>query len=217
MTASPKFHCFSRLTVALLACSLLGACSELDQFLRPDAKPETDQPKATRTAKTLLRQGHACCNLRYAGDLISETAYGQQSFIAAGTPVLIRRLDGRQAEVEIDGKPMRIAGDGSRSPAAFEQWLTRLIVAEDPRSKLQAYPPAVRMAITKGQVFKGMTREQVSMALGPPPGDAADNAAQSRYWWANYVPVYVHWDKVGNLVRLTGAAEAVAALSYKSR
>ena len=56
MTASPKFHRFSRLTVALLACSLLGACSELDQFLRPDAKPETDQPKATRTAKTLLRQ-----------------------------------------------------------------------------------------------------------------------------------------------------------------
>ena len=95
--------------------------------------------------------------------------------------------------------------------------LHRLVVAEDPRSRIANWPASVQSAIAAGQLSKGMTREQVSVALGPPPGDTNPEAESPhwRYWWANYVPVYIHWNKGGTLARITGPAEAVSALNFR--
>jgi hypothetical protein len=43
-----------------------------------------------------------------------------------------------------------------------------VVLAEDPRPRLQSYPAKVRDAILARKVTRGMTREQVIMALGYP-------------------------------------------------
>ena len=229
----------AHVAVSLALMLLLGACSELEGLRRyvsgegEPSKPLTTSERAgersfaeSRTSSNgkppvftgrPIRTGYACCNLRYGNDTIAESAYGQTAFLAAGTPMAIRRIEGARIDIEVGGKAMRIQADPSRPAASIEAWVNRLVVPEDPRSRIASWPASVQSAIALGQLSKGMTREQVSIALGPPPGDTKPEAesAHWRYWWANYVPVYIHWNKGGTLARVTGPAEAVNALNFR--
>jgi len=175
--------------VAILLASCAGAPGD-------HAAPEQAAGKRIRSTAT-LRSGFACCNLRYSGDQLSGPNYAQLPFIAVGTPVLIRAVDDAQATVEINGQQMLLRPDPGHTRETPAQWLDKAVVAQDPRRRLDALPAGTRAAIQSGRVMKGMTREQVIMALGYPQVDDKKglDAPSWRYWWSGFEPFYVQWTR----------------------
>ena len=163
-----KFAAFSgrRLFVAMCCLTLaLSACKS------NEGKPQDGKASADTKKEFTSRIGFACCNLHYSGDWISDSNLGQLPFIPAGTPIVVRKIDGYRAYVEVDGKPMRLGHDYGRAQETTEQWVSKLVVLEDPKPKIARFSPAVRKAIARGQLMKGMTREQVIIAVGYPQTD----------------------------------------------
>jgi len=210
MSETTIFAYFRRSTAAFLV-ALLAACAGGPGGTQPD----TAAPRSQKTAYHLV--GHACCNLRYEGDQIKDSNLGQLPFIAAGTPVRVKTIEDHVAQVDVDGRPMRLVLE-NRGAETIQQWLARIVVAEDPRARLAAYPPAVRDAIRAGKLAKGMTREQVIMAVGyPQTSDKLPlDGPHWRYWWSGFSPYYVYWsrDKVS---RIDGQGEVVGNVIFKGR
>jgi hypothetical protein len=162
-----------------------------------------------------LQAGHACCNLHYDGDVINDTNFGQLPFLPPGTPIKVRKIDGYVAHVDIDNRPLRLVLE-HRGQETIQAWLARIIVADDPRPKIAAFPPAIRNAINAGKLLKGMTREQAIMAVGYPQTNEKMRleGPSWRYWWSGFAPYYVYWS--GNkLSRIDGQGEVVGAVTFK--
>ena len=213
MSQTSIFGYFRRSTAAFLA-ALLTACAGGPG----GTQPESESVVPVRAAPTTyIQSGYACCNLRYDGDQIKDSNLGQLPFIAAGTPVRVKTIDDHVAQVDIDGRPMRLVLE-NRGAETIQKWLARIVVGEDPRTRLAAYPPAVRDAIRAGKLAKGMTREQVIMAVGyPQTSDKLPlNGPHWRYWWSGFSPYYVYWsrDKVS---RIDGQGEVVGNVIFKGR
>jgi len=211
MSQTSIFGYFRRSTAAVVV-ALLAACAGGPGGTQGDG---TAPPRAARMAT--LQSGYACCNLRYDGDQIKDSNLGQLPFIAAGTPVRVKTIDDNVAQVDVDGRPMRMVLE-NRGAETIQQWLARIVVGEDPRTRLAAFPPAVRDAIRAGKLAKGMTREQVIMAVGyPQTSDKLPlDGPHWRYWWSGFSPYYVYWsrDKVS---RIDGQGEVVGNVIFKGR
>lgn len=213
MADTAKFGCWCGLTaIACVAVALAGCAGG-------DTRPEVSAAAAAKAPLPVLRSGYACCNLHHSGNLIGDANSAQLPFIPVGTPVTVRRIEAARAELEIEGKAMQFVLDGGRPGATAQEWVDKLVIAEDPRQRLELYPANVRNAIRAGQLMKGMSREQVTMALGHAQTDPARPGigSQSRYWWTSFVPFYVHWAKNGTVARVEGPAEALAQLIYKGK
>jgi hypothetical protein len=210
MKGAAEFGRFRRLTASVVVAAAVAACA--------GPEPRSEAPPA-RPAAADLRSGYACCNLHHDGGRITDANLGQFPFVPAGTPVRVRTIDGYRADVLVDGKPMHLVLEQGRTPEAMQAWVERLVAADDPQARLERYPAAVRMAIRAGQVMKGMSREQVFMALGPPQGgeDRRPDAPSWRYWWSSFGPFYVYWSKGGSVSRIDGHPEAVARMVFKGK
>jgi hypothetical protein len=129
--------------------------------------------------------GYLCCNMYTDGKWISDINYRDsgQRMLPLGTAVKGTGYARYRVLVDIDGKPQAIGNDYSRK-IEMGQFAQRYIVAEDPTAKLAAAPQKIRTAITSGRVTLGMSREQVTMALGyPVESENPDpKAAVWRYW-----------------------------------
>lgn len=158
--------------------------------------------------------GFLCCNMRTDGGWISDANYVEdgKTMIPYGTPVKARGYGRYRVNVEIDGKRQSIGNDYSRDldNAAFAK---RYIVQDDPRAKLAAAPAKIREAVESARVTKGMTREQVLMALGYPISSENPNldAPVWMYWLWSFSPYEVHFGPDG---RVTGV-EADRATKMK--
>ena len=201
-----------RLPLAAGLLAVLAACAGGPPG---EIKPE---PAAVSVARptTLVRSGFACCNLRYGGDQLSSANYAELPFIPLGTPILIRLVDGPRAVVEVNGKQLSLRTDPAQTRDTAAQWLERMVVVDDPRRKLESFPAGVRLAILSGRLSKGMTREQVIMALGYPHADAGKglDSPSWRYWWSSFESFYVHWSR-DKLSKISGTTETVNKLIYK--
>ena len=201
-----------RLTVASALFALLVAC-------QPVVRPvDADSPRASPASGKPLAQGYTCCNLRYDVDRITPANLAQLPFIAAGAPIRIGRIEGSVAHAEIDGKPMQLSLEPGQPASALNPWLATLIVAEDPKRLIARWPAAIRQAIERGQLARGMSREQAVIAVGPPQHEdrrRPDNPVW-RCGWSGFTPYYVHWAK-GSLSRIEGPGDAVASLSFKGK
>lgn len=210
MSETTIFEVFRRSTAAVLLVLLAGCASG-------PGGTQSDSASARAQKITYLQTGYACCNLRYEGDAIKDSSLGQLPFVAAGTPIRVKAVDGYVAQVEIDGRPMRLVLE-HRESETLQQWLAQIIVADDPRNKLAAFSPTVREAIRAGKLVKGMTREQVIMAVGYPQSSEKLplDGPHWRYWWSGFSPYYVYWsrDKVS---RIDGQGEVVGNVIYKGR
>lgn len=203
-----------RLTV-VLACAVLAACGGNSGETRLD---EGRRTASANKADTYIRSGYACCNLHYDGDWISDSNLAQLPFIAAGTPIKVTKIDGYRAYVEVDGKPMRLGLDYGRAVETTEQWVNKLVVLDDPKLKIAKFPVTTRKAIEAGRLLRGMSKEQVIMAVGyPQTNENPDfNASYWRYWWSSFGPYYVHWAK-GAVSKIDGHSETVGHMTYKSK
>ena len=205
---------FQRLTAAL-ALLVLAGCGGIT------GEPAADNKFGVLSKKLEIvqRSGFACCNLHYSGDSISDANYAQLPFIPAGTPLRIMNTEGARVRIDVNGKSMQFALESGREAGAIEQWLNKIVVAEDPRLKMAAFLPAVREAIKAGKLMRGMSKEQVIMAVGHPQTN--DNlrlgVSYWRYWWSSYDSYYVYWSKNATLSKIDGQAETVSAMTYKGR
>lgn len=202
---------FGRLLLAAAAIAALAACKT------SDTQPDDGKPGA-ELKKTYLRSGYACCNLHYDGDWISDSNLAQLPFIAAGTLINVKKIDGYRAYVEVDGKAMRLGHDYGREQETTEQWVAKLVVLDDPKLRIAKFAPATREAIKAGKLMKGMSKEQVIMSVGHPQTNENPNldGPYWRYWWSSFGPYYVYWSgaKVG---RIDGHSETVGYMTYKGK
>lgn len=206
---------FSRLAAAACVLAALGACKGSDT--RP--ADEAGKPAAAARQETYVRSGYACCNLHYSGDWISDSNLAQLAYIPAGTPIKVKKIDGYRAYVDIDGKPMRLGHDFGRAEETTEQWVNKIVVLDDPKAKIARFSPAIRNAIAKSQLMKGMTKEQVIMSVGHPQTNENPrlDGPYWRYWWSSFGPYYVYWSKGGTVSKIDGHSETVGHMTYTGK
>ncbi len=214
MTENFRFRPFFRLTVAVAVLAALAACKGNET--RPD---EPGKPAAEVKKESYVRSGYACCNLHYSGDWISDSNLAQLPFIPAGTPIKVKKIDGYRAYVEVDGKPMRLGHDYGRAEETTEQWVGKIVVLDDPKAKIAKFSPAVRNAIAKGQLMKGMTKEQVIISVGHPQTNENPrlDGPYWRYWWSSFGPYYVDWGKGGTVSKIDGHSETIGYMTYTGK
>jgi hypothetical protein len=146
--------------------------------------------------------GYLCCNMRSDGAWISDSNYLESGkfTIPLGTPVKVLDFGRYRVHVEIDGKRQAIGNDYSRS-LAMPEFARRYVVGDNPADKLAGYSPAVREAIQSSRVSRGMTREQVLMALGYPIASETPHldARVWKYWLWTFSPFDVHFGTDGRV------------------
>lgn len=206
------FGRFFRLTAAACVAVALGACKG------NETRPEDGKPAAEAKKDAAVRTGYACCNLHYSGDWISDSNLAQLPFIPAGTPIRVLKIDGYRAYIDVEGKAYRLGHDYGRAEETTEQWVAKIVVLDDPKAKIAKFSPAVRGAIEKGQLSKGMTKEQVIMAVGHPQTNENPrlDGPYWRYWWSSFGPYYVYWAK-GSVSKIDGHSETVGYMTYKGK
>lgn len=136
--------------------------------------------EAAEISRAMAGANYTCCNLRYEGDWISDANWMGLPFVPAGARIVIKDYGRHHANVLIDGRPMRIGLDYGREQQSVQQFAPTLVTQADPRVRLASYEARVQAAIRAGQVLPGMTREQVTMALGPPRSDGTRSLDASR-------------------------------------
>lgn len=148
--------------------------------------------------------GFLCCNLRTDGSWASDNNYAENGkrILPAGTPVEVTGYGRFRTNIRVNGEKQSIGNDYSRDldDAAFTK---RWVVTEDPNLKIAGYPEKIKKAISNAQVAKGMTREQVLMALGYPMSSENPNldAKVWRYWRGSFSEFQVQFagDKVSDI------------------
>jgi hypothetical protein len=177
----------SRLTVAVLALAALAACKSLG---RPDV------PHPLNGAARRL-----CCNLYYEKTTISDVNYQVGTKIPFGTPVHIERVRSDSVEFTPEGHPtITLEYKYGAKAVPFEAYLGRLFVENDPHKDLRKVPAKRVSAIEEGRLEQGMTKPQVMMTRGIPPGHRTPSLDASiwTYWQNRWdtIAVYFAGDKV---------------------
>jgi SmpA / OmlA family len=162
---------------------------------------------------TAVETGYLCCNMRSDGSWISDSNYQEsgKTIVPLGTPVTLTGFGRYRVNVQIKGQAQTLGNDYSRD-VAMEVFAKRYIVQEDPRAKLAAATPKARTAMESARVTKGMSREQVLMALGYPI--ASENPHLDgrvwKYWLWTFSPFRVHFDANGMVTGVSGDSDTLA-------
>lgn len=158
---------------------------------------------ASAHAQTLPPNGYLCCNLRAdASGWISDSNYQESGkrIIPVGTPVSPVGFGRQRVELNADGTRLWLGNDYSRA-LDLESFAKRYVVQRDPKTLIAGYPANIQRAIQSARVTKGMTKEQVLMAVGYPIVDENPTleAPFWRYWLFSFSPFTIHWDGSGRV------------------
>jgi len=170
-----------------------------------------DLEVAAEAEKAMEGAQFTCCNLHYKGDWISDTNETTLPMIPAGTPIVVKDFGFNRASVLVNARQMRIGHDYGRKQESKEQYVAKLIVDDDPKPKIKTYPKKIQDAIAAGKVSKGMTREQVIIALGYPRTDATPSLSNSewKYWTSNWEEYLVLWGQDGLVGDISASTEVL--------
>ena len=185
---------------AVCALALVVACKG----------PSVPHPMTSQTR-------YLCCNMHYEKDEISDANYLKGTLIPFGTHVQILEVGRNKVKFQPDGHPaLTLVHKYGKDRESFDQYLDRIFLQADPRASLPKAPksakPAqakeiarVRKQIEDGVVEPGMTKQQVIMSLGYPPGHRTPSldGSQWTYWantWSTF-EVYFDGDRVSRVNR----------------
>jgi hypothetical protein len=148
-------------------------------------------------------EGFLCCNLRSdSGGWISDANYQEpgKKTVAVGTPVKILGYGRQRVNLDAGGQKYSIGNDYSRE-LELGPFAERFIVKADPKTKIASFPAKTQEAIKTMKVSKGMTKEQVLMAVGYPitSENPTLDAPAWRYWLSSFAPFTVLWDNQGRV------------------
>jgi hypothetical protein len=133
-------------------------------------------------AEAVPASGWLCCNLRVVDNRATDAnaLRAGERLVAPGTRVSALGVGESQLDLTIDGKPIPLVNEGSRS-LSMDEFARRWVVAKDPTQEVTKWAPRIRRAIEKGRIVNGMNRKQVLMALGWPT-TAATPDLQALTW-----------------------------------
>jgi hypothetical protein len=171
---------------------------------------------APKAGSGLPRDGFACCDLHYDGDWISDGNYSSLPMIPIGTPIEVVSYGHNRAYVKVDGKDMRLGHDLGRDQESLQDWVNKVVVAEDPRPRLTGYSSTVQAAIREGKVVIGMNRDQVIAAVGFPTTN--ENFSITIPIWrmrrSEREEYELHFNGDGRLQNVTGDGSVVSDVTY---
>lgn len=169
-------------------------------------------PVGALAQNTKPYEGFLCCSLLSDGSWISDLAYddGHKKIVPAGTPVKFKSYGRWRMYVEIGGKEVGLGNDYSRT-MTMDEFAAKYVPTQDPGIKMQAWPAKVREAIVARKVLRGMTREQVVMALGYPSTSYTPDMAKPLWYYRHRIGDYqIFWTDDGKVDLLFGAPEVRA-------
>lgn len=139
-------------------------------------------------------EGFLCCNMRTDGSWISDINYAENGkrVIPVGTPLKATGYGRYRVYVTLGDGKQAIGNDYSRD-LDMPTFAKRYVVAEDPRRKIAGFPSRVRKAIESARLVPGMTREQVTMAVGWPVSSENPHLDTKvwRYWLSSFAEFQV--------------------------
>jgi hypothetical protein len=151
--------------------------------------------------------GYLCCNMRTDGSWISDINYDEngKTVIPVGTPIQVVGYGRQRVRIEIAGKKQAIGNDYSRD-LKLDAFARRYVVPDNPSDKLAHYPKQIQDAIASMRLTKGMSREQVLMAVGYPVSSENPNldAKVWRYWLSSFAEFRVTFDDRGLVTDIDG-------------
>ncbi|MFM9882321.1 MAG: outer membrane protein assembly factor BamE [Burkholderiales bacterium] len=183
-----------RLGVALTLVIAVGACRSGPDQAAPASAAASQAPISTQPL-------YLCCNVRTETDWLSDGGFLVGRIIPAGTPVKHLGTSRSVANVEIDGKRFRLGNEFGVRAEPTEQWLKKVLVTTDPTAKINAYPASVQTALRSGKIARGMSKDQVVIALGHPPAHATGSldALEWTYMANRWVRYTVQFDQNGRV------------------
>jgi len=161
--------------------------------------PEVSQQLQGRELRT-------CCNLHYENEDISDANYWVGKTIPAGTPVTIQKVTKDSVTFSAGDSRVTLTHQYGTKEETMSQYLGKVLVAEDPRTRIARYRPAVQRAIEHSKVERGMSREQVLASLGYPPTHRtpSTNDREWTYWYNRWVTYKVVFDDAGKVADVVG-------------
>jgi outer membrane protein assembly factor BamE (lipoprotein component of BamABCDE complex) len=154
-----------------------------------------------------------CCNLHYENEEVSDANYWVGKLLPAGTPVRIDKVTDDGVMFSAGDLKLKLTHEYGTEEESLDQYLAMVLVAIDPKPRIAAYPKAVRRAIERAKVERGMTREQVLVSLGYPGANrtASLRGKEWTYWynpevqpwfnrWATYKVVFDDAGRVADVV-----------------
>lgn len=206
---TPSARALARGALAVLIAAAAAAASA------QPADPSRPAPPAAAPSAFPV-EGFLCCNLHSDGKWLSDINYrgSGMTMVHVGTPVKVTGHGRWRLLVEIDGHARGIGNDYSRS-ITMDQFQQRWIVPTSPAQRIASFPPKVQAAIKAGKVMRGMTREQVLMALGYPISSYNADLEQPiwRYWLNRSAEFQVFWADNGTVDRVFGSPEVRAQVA----
>jgi hypothetical protein len=156
---------------------------------------------------------YTCCNLRPSNGEISDANWYESASLLAtpsgalpfGTPVTVTDVGRKSFHLRTDGY-----GDFTVYHAygtePLGNYMKKLLVRDDPKETVRAFPQDIQDAIFEGRVLKGMTKEQVLIAIGYPPTHQTPGVGSNEWtYWTNRWRTYkLQFDRDGRLNRAWG-------------
>ena len=169
-------------------------------------------PQAALAQKTQPYEGFLCCSMLVYRGWIDDQNYddGHKQIVPAGTPLKFTGFGRWRLQVEIDGKKQEIGNQYSRT-MSMDEFAAKYVTTQDPKLKMQTWAPKVREAVLNRKLLRGMTREQVVMALGYPPTSYTPDMDKPLWHYQFRAGEFqVFWTDDGRVDRLFGPPEARA-------
>ncbi len=181
-----------------------------------------------------LAEGFLCCTVRFDYyrnvNRASDANWVEfRSHLQAGTPVKVTPYlslaQSRNPFATANPYEFAIAGDKKELALKNEytkhlspkDYLSQLVVATDPKIKIETFAPEIKAAIAGGRVMVGMTKEQVTMALGHPLKKENPNPATSpmwRYYYGSFDEFFIVFDADGTVKAIEGLPFTLADAVY---
>jgi len=162
----------------------------------------TPQALQTYQSRTL----YTCCNIHYESGDINDANYYVGTTLPAGTGAHVDGAGRDSITFSAGGVQLTLAHKYGTDQESFQQYIDKVLVAEDPKARLATYPRAVQDAVREGRVEKGMTREQVLLSLGYPPTHRTPSLTlpEWTYWYNRWVTYKVQFDADGRVSNVIG-------------
>ncbi len=149
-------------------------------------------------------EGYLCCNMRTDGRWISDSNYQEsgKSVVPLGTPAKVLDYGRYRINLQLgegsQASKQTLGNDYSRD-VSMPDFARRYVVAEDPALKLRSFPRKVQEAIASSRVTRGMTREQVLMAVGYPIASETPHLDSKvwKFWLWTFSPYDIYFDERG--------------------
>ncbi|MGH1359710.1 MAG: hypothetical protein ACRBC3_13145 [Burkholderiaceae bacterium] len=167
-----------------------------------------------------IRAGYLCCNLYTDGFWVSDINYRDtdKQLLAAGTPVSLTAYGRQRVGFTVEGQSagQYLGNDYSRD-LTQQAFARRYIVSEDPRPEIATYPVMIQAAIKSAKVMRGMTEDQVIMALGwPVTSENPDRSADLwRYWLSSSREFQIVFDQQRRVDSIRADKQTAQTVIYR--